>query len=159
MYATHVLEERAPVPRVVDRAEDGRRRDRLRRHVLVQVAEVDLGSAAEPASRRVDHLGGGVDAAVAKAAREQRVAEAAVAAGEVEHLVSGPERRPNRRDQLGAVREIGADVRVGAVRPVLRLARVLVAKVTHKARSRSGCLRTKRAIPRACQRVWRERNR
>ncbi len=65
-----VPEERSPVLRVVDRAEDRRRRDWGWRHVLVQVAELDRSAIAEPPLGRLDHLRRGVDAAVAKAARE-----------------------------------------------------------------------------------------
>ncbi len=155
----HVLEEPAAVPRVVDRAEDGRRRDRMRRHVVVEVAEIDIGSSAESPARRVDHLRGGVDTPVGQAASDESVPEPAVAAGEVEHDIAGHQARAERGDQLGSVLEVGRDVGVGALRPVRRLACVLPALVGHSARSRSGCLRTKRAMPRACQSVWRERKR
>ena len=89
----------------------------------------------------------------------QRLAEAAVAAREVEHLVARLEVRPERHDQLSAMRQVCRDIGVGALRPVGRLARVLAALVRHNASRRSGCLRTNRAIPRACQSVCRERNR
>ncbi len=151
-----VPEERAPVPRVVDRAEDGRRGDGRGRDVLVQVACFDDGAIAESALRRLDHLRGRVDSAVAKAARDQQRPEASVPAGEVEHLIPRHELGPEADDELGTMREIGCRVSVRALRPVLRLPRVLV--VLHRASRRSGCLRTKRAIPRACQRVWREMN-
>ena len=148
-----VGEEGAAVARVVDRAEDRRRGDRARRDVVVEVALVDGSGFTESRARRADHLRGRVDPAIAEAAREQRLTQAAVPAGEVEHLVAGREGRPERDDQVGAMGEVRRDVRVGALRPVRRLARVLTALVAHSARSRSGCLRTKRAIPRACQSV------
>ena len=96
---------------------------------------------------------------VPEPARDQRLAEAAIAAGEIEHLVAGFEVRPERHDQIGAMREVRRDIGIGALRPIGRLARVLAALVRHSASKRSGCLRTNRAIPRACQSVCRERKR
>ena len=77
-------EERATVARVVDRAEDRRRRDRRSGDVVVEVAELDLRTPAEATRGCVDHLRRRVDAAVAEAAREQELPET---------------RRPHRRDR------------------------------------------------------------
>ena len=85
------------------------------------------------------------------------IAEAAVAAREVEDNVAGDEPRAERDDELGAVREIGVRVRVGRLRPALGLRVVLLG--AQNARSRSGCLRTKRRSPLQCQSVRRSRNR
>ncbi len=153
-----VSEERPAVARVVDRSEDGRRGHRAGREVVVQVADLDRCAVAEPPSRLVRHLRRRVDAAVAEAPLEQEVAEAAVAAGEVEHLVARLEPGAESDDQVRAVGEVGASVGVRTVGPRIGLPRVLLA-LAHNASSRSGCLRTNRAIPRACQSVCRDRNR
>src|ERR1700730_7543295 len=77
--AADLDEERAPVSRVVDRAEDGRRLHRLRRLIVVQVALHEL--AAAPAARS-HHVLACVDAEVALV--REKVAEPAVAAREIE---------------------------------------------------------------------------
>ena len=151
-----VLEERAPVARVVDRAEDRRRGDGRRRDVVVQVAELDRSAIAESCLAASTISGGRVDSAVAKATREQQLSEAAVAAGEVEYLVARHELGPSADDEIGAVREVASPRRRRRAPSSPPPARVLV--VLHSASRRSGCLRTKRAIPRACQSVCRERN-
>ena len=144
-------EERRAVVRVVDRTEDGRRRHGRAGHEDVQVSDPHRGPIAQSAPRRVDHGRLGVDARVPQAARKQVLAEAAVAACEVEHLVTRPERGAERRDQLGAVLEVRPRVRVLGVRPRRRLARVLVVLRRHSRASVSGCLRTKRAMPRGAR--------
>src|SRR5262249_33230273 len=106
----HVAEERAAVTRVVDGAKEGRRRDRLRRRVRVQVAELDRRTSAEASPRLVHHLGGRVDSAIAEATSEQPLAEASVAAGKVEHLVSRLEPRPELDDEIGTMVEVGVRV-------------------------------------------------
>src|SRR5262249_58012291 len=100
-----------------------------------------------------------VDTAIAQSASEQRLAEAAVSAGEIEDVVARLELPPERDDQVRAVGEVRADVGVRPLGPVGRLPCVLVLLGGHSASRRSGCFRTKRAIPRACQSVCRERNR
>ena len=152
----HPCEERATVARVVDRPEDRGGRDRPGRLVEVQVALCDRGRVAEPAPRGLDHRRLCVDSGVAQSALEEERPEPAVAAGEVEHLVARVERDAERRDQLGAVREVGPRVRVLGIRPIGGLARVLVGLAPGRAHSRasvSGCSRTKRAMLRACQTV------
>ncbi len=152
----HPREERATVARVVDRPEDRGGRDRPGRLVEVQVALCDRGRVAEPPPRGLDHRRLCVDSGVAQSALEEERPEPAVAAGEVEHLVARVERDAERRDQLGAVREVGARVRVLGIRPIGGLARVLVGLAPGRAHSRasvSGCSRTKRAMLRACQTV------
>ena len=156
---SRAAEEHRAITRVVDGAEDGRRRDRARRLVVVEVADVDFGAAGESHARGLHHLLREVDASVAEPAREQRLSQPAVAAREIEHLVPRFQPRSERRDQRGAMGEIRGDVRVRVFRPVRRLPRVLVLLRAHSASRRSGCLRTKRAIPRACHSVWRDRNR
>ena len=115
-------------------------------------------AVAEPAPGRLDHRLARVDAAVVHAEPEQVLAEAAVAAREVEDDVARREPRPERDDELGAVSEVGVRVRVGRLGPALRL-RVVLLRAAHSARSRSGCLRTKRRIPPQCQSVRRSRKR
>src|SRR5438270_1201912 len=148
-------EELAAVAGVVDRAETGRGRNRLGRLELVQVAELDPRAAR---SRRAHHRLARVDAEVLERPQESR--EPGVAAREVEDAVAGDEVRAERDDQFGAVAEVRRRVRVLLLAPPLGGARVLGARVPHRRASRrSGCLRRKRAIARACQIVWRVRNR
>ena len=153
----HPCEERATVARVVDRPEDRGRRDRPGGLVEVQVVALcDRGRVAEPTPRGLDHRRLCVDSGVAQSTLEEERPEPAVAAGEVEHLVARVERDAERRDQLGAVREVGPRVRVLGIRPIGGLARVLVGLAPGRAHSRasvSGCSRTKRAMLRACQTV------
>ena len=153
------VEERNAVARVVDRAEHRRRGHALGRRVVVEVALGDDRPVAEPTTCRIDHLRCRVDAPVPKPASDKGLPQAAVTAGEIQHLVAGRERSPERDDQLRSVVEVGADVRIGLLRPVPGPTSVLVVLRRHSASSRSGCLRTKRAIPRACQSVCRERKR
>src|SRR4029078_6942718 len=125
-----------------------------------RAASTIAGSAAIPVyarARAITRLGD--ERRVRERESEQMLPEATVATGEVEHLVSRAQRSTERRDQLGAVVEVGARVRVVGVRPVLVLARVLVFLGRHSRASVSGCLRTKRAMLRACQRELRETNR
>ena len=84
------------------------------------------------------------------------------ATSEIEHVVPARQRAAERRDQFGAVVEVGGGVRVRGVRPARGLLRVLAGLRllgAHRRPRASGCLRTKRAMPRACQRVWRDANR
>ena len=157
--ARDMTEEGSPVARVIDRAEDSRRGNRTRRDVLVEVADLDRSAVAESPPGLRDHLGRRVDTAVAEAPRDEQLAETGVPACEVEHLVAWLETRPERRDEIRPMREIGRCIGVRLLRPVAGLPGVLVALGAHRARRRSGCLRTKRAIPRACQSVCRERKR
>ena len=138
--------------RVVDRAEDGRRGHRRRRRIVVQVARLDGRALSEAPAGRVDHRRLGVDAAVAKTAVDEERAEAAVPAGEVEHLVAVRERGAERHDQLRAMREICSRVGVLGVGPAGRLVRVLVG-LAHNRASVSGWARTKRPMLRACHSV------
>ena len=150
-----MAEEGGAVARVVDRAEHAGRGDRRRRGELVQVAELG-GDAVAP--RLLDHLRARVDPEVFEA-REER-GERAVTTGEVEHAVAGLEPRPERDDELGAVAQVGGGVGVLAT-PALGAGGVLRLDpfgVLHRnVSNRSGCLRRKRSIARACQIVCRER--
>ena len=160
--ACNAGEERRPVVGVVDGAEQGRRRDRLRWRVGVEVALLDHRPGAEARARGLHHRRLGVDAAVAQPAREQMLAEAPVATREIEHLVARVELDSERGDQVGPVVQIRAAVGVLRVRPSGGLAGVLtgfLGVVAHRRASVSGCLRTKRPMLRACQSVWRDRNR
>ena len=151
--AGDAAEERRAVVRVVERAEDRGRSDRLRPARTCSGRRRRRRSRApglqrpSPASRRRR----------GSAARKER-REPAVAAGEVEDRVAlGPERRPEARARAGAVREVAAGVGVLLLRPARRLARVLLRR-PHHARSRSGmtCAGSG-AIARACQSVRREK--
>ena len=161
VYPAHVREERGAVARVVDRAKDGRRRDRLRRRVVVEVAELDRRARSRAGARPPSTISGVESTPRYRSPRaSSALPEAAVAAGEVEHLVArrrGAARA--RRSARRGARGTPSTSAYCALRPVRRLARVLRRLVRHSASRRSGCLRTNRAIPRACQSVWRERNR
>src|SRR5262249_5453457 len=81
--------------------------------------------------------------------------------GKVEDDVPRPQLRPEPADELGPPGEVGARIRVLALAPPLRGARVLVPARAHPQRSassRSGCLRRKRSIARVCQMVCRVTN-
>ena len=131
-------EERRTVARVVDRAEHRGRSDRRGRDVRVELPHLDVGGVAELRGGRLDHRRLGVDAAVAKAAREEVRPEPAVPARQVEHLVARLERDTERRDELRAVREIRVRRGVLLLRPAGRLARVLPRLVAHRRPSVSG---------------------
>ena len=116
-----VLEERAAVARVVDRAKDGRRGDRVRRDVVVQIADVERRQLAEAPRARGDHLRGrgrhrdseARARAVARRDRRRRRRDRA------------PRRRARARgpsvdDELGPVLEIGGGVGVRVLGPVRR---------------------------------------
>ena len=102
--ARDVAEECAAVSRVVDGAEARRARNVRGRPVGVEVREHDLGAVAHPAPGGLHHRTGQVYADIAKTLREQRLGEAGVAAGKVEHGVAGVKCRADRNDQVGTVR-------------------------------------------------------
>src|SRR5512145_186072 len=111
-------EERETVARVVDRAKDGRRGNRGRWNVLVEVADLDRCSPAEATRGLGHHLGRRVDSAITEAARHEKLPEAGIAAGEIEYLVAGLECRPERCDEVCPMREIRGGVGVRLLRPL-----------------------------------------
>src|SRR5262249_30326126 len=136
----------------VEGAEDRRRRDRLWRRVL---PAADLDAVAERAPGDLDHARAPVDAAVVDPERDQMTAEPAVAAGEVEHLVTGGELRAVLDHEPRAARVVPLGVGVVEAAVLLRDRVVLRDDVAHRAFSRSGCLRTNRTTPAQCQSVRR----
>src|SRR5581483_7656496 len=152
--AGDALEQRAAIGRVVDGAKDRRRLDGTRRDVRVEIGIDDLAPAFTP---RVNHLLVRVHADVALF--RQELGEPPVAAREIEDGVARTKLGPEGAHQLRATREIRVRVRVRGVAPLARLRPVLLPRRHRSARSRSGCLRRKRSIARACQRVWRVRKR
>ncbi len=146
-----MIEQDAAIARVVDSPKARRAGDRGGRPKVVEVGERDLGAVTDAAPRGIDHGLGKVDADVAEPAGEQRLRKTRVAAGEIEHGVTRLELRPERRDQLGPVLEVARRVGVCLLGPPLGLRIVLLG--AHQALRRSGCLRTKRRMPRQCQSV------
>ena len=154
--AGDVAEEREAIVDEMERAEDRRRRDGLRRRVGRQVAELERSAIAVAAARHVEHRLARVDSAVADATGGERRHRRAVGARQIEDRVAPLERRPERDDDLGAAAEIALRVAVLVLGEALG---ELVVLGAHSARSRSGCLRTKRRIPRQCQSVRRVKKR
>src|SRR5262249_23227099 len=116
-----VPEEGGAVAGVVEGAEAGRRGNRAGRRELVQVSECDLGSPVEAGARRLAHRRAGVYARVREPAREQMLAETAVAARQVDHAVARLEPGAELDDQPRPMLEVRARIRVLALRPARRL--------------------------------------